>query len=251
MVAVRLAAAFAFARFAGVAAEVARRFANGGGPLFIAAARRPVFVAARWSVFVAARRPIFVSASRRPLGPCARVVICATAMLTADFTVARLLRVAGGRFRRRPRCGSGSRAWGGPRFGRAAHAEFGGEIIPGARLRRRRLGPLRRLRTLRRRLLRPGRSGAGRVVGGRRAERFGERGPRVVGIVIRHDADSLRGGRQGGDGRQPSGDALTSGRIHESPALRQVPQANRPDRAMFLDGPAGRSPARQIRASAA
>jgi hypothetical protein len=51
---------------------------------------------------------------------------------------------------------------------------------------------LRRLRPLRWRLLRSG--WAGRLVGGRRAERFSERGPGVVRLVVRHDTGSLRGG---------------------------------------------------------
>ncbi len=140
---VYLASALTFAGFAGVATEFARRLANGGGPLFVAAARCPLVVAASWRpiVVAAARRPIIVAAARRPIvvaaarcpivvaaswrpcGPCARVVIRATALVTADFPVGRLLRislsgrVSGGGFRCRPRGGAGSRAWGGPRFG--------------------------------------------------------------------------------------------------------------------------------------
>ena len=58
-------------------------------------------------------------------------------------------------------------------------------------------------------------------------------------------------GVQGGDGRQPSGDAPSMRRIHESPGLRQVPQRSRPDHPMFRGGPAGWSDRRQVTASAA
>jgi hypothetical protein len=43
-------------------------------------------------------------------------------------------------------------------------------------------------------LLRPGSGWTGGLIGRRCAEGFGERSPRVVGVVVRHDAGSLRGG---------------------------------------------------------
>ncbi len=114
----------------------------------------------------------------------------------AAFAVGRLFHisgdVSGGGLRGRP----WSRPWRGAGFGGSADTEFGGKFVPVAGLRRRRLRSLRRLRPLRRGLLRAGRRRLGRLVGGHRAERFGERSPGIVRIVIRHDAGSLRGGAE-------------------------------------------------------
>jgi hypothetical protein len=123
-VAVHLATAlgFAFARFAGVAAEFARRLASGDRPLFIASARRTVVVAsAWWSVIIAAWRSIVIAAAWRSLGPCARVIIHTTWAFAAALAFSRLVGgpgLSGGRFRCWPRSG----AWRGPRFGRTTHS---------------------------------------------------------------------------------------------------------------------------------
>jgi hypothetical protein len=119
-VAVHLATAlgFAFARFAGFAAEFARRFASGDRPLFIAAPRRAVVVASAW-------RSVIVAAAWRSLGPCARVIIHATWAFAAALAFSRLVGgpgIPGGRFRRRPRRGARS----GPRFGGSTHSQFSG-----------------------------------------------------------------------------------------------------------------------------
>ena len=113
---------FAFARFAGVAAEFARRLASGDRPLFIASARRTVVVASAWrSVIIAAWRSIVIAAAWRSLGPCARVIIHTTWAFAAALAFSRLVGgpgLSGGRFRCWPRSG----AWRGPRFGRTTHS---------------------------------------------------------------------------------------------------------------------------------
>jgi hypothetical protein len=194
-VAVHFASAFTFTGFARVGAEFARGLSKGGGSLVIAATRRPVVIAGPrrpvviagpwWPVVIAAARwPVVVAAAGRPFRPNAPVVVGATVSFVAAFAVGRLFHisgdVSGGGLRGRP----WSRPWRGAGFGGSADTEFGGKFVPVAGLRRRRLRSLRRLRPLRRGLLRAGRRRLGRLVGGHRAERFGERSPGIVRIVI-------------------------------------------------------------------
>ena len=101
----------------------------------------------------------------------------------------------------------------GPRFGSTADTQFGRQCIPVTGSRRR-LGAGRRLLPGLCGLRWAGRSGAGRFVGGRSSERFGERGPGIVRIVIRHGRFQRRAG--GGDGGTPSGNVDSRvGRIHQ------------------------------------
>ena len=103
----------------------------------------------------------------------------------------------------------------GPRFGSTADAEFGRQRIP-ITGRGRRLGARRRLLPRLCGLRWAGRSRTGRFVGGRSSERFGERGPGIVRIVIRHGRFQRRAG--GGDGGTPSGNVDSRDRRIHQPA---------------------------------
>jgi len=210
------------------ATPLARRLADGCGQLVVAPWRslgpHTCIVVAPWRslgpptcIVVAPWRSLgpptcIVVAPRRPLRPHARIVVGSPAALIAALArrpLERRLHVSGRISGSRLGCRTRRRPLDGSWLGMSAHAQFGRDVVPTARLRRRwRLRLLRRLRPLGRRLLRTGRGGPRRIVGGRGAERFGERGPGIVGVVVRHDAGFPAWGWQGGDGRQPSGVAL-------------------------------------------
>jgi hypothetical protein len=131
-------------------------------------------------------------------------------------------------------------------LGRPGHAQFGGKVVPRAGRGGGPGGGRRALRLPLRRPSGPRRRLAGRVVRWGGAERLGEGGPWVVGIVLRHGR--VLGWPGGGDGIGPSGDARSGRRrIHESRRVRQDRPAAR--RAAPGDGPrrsAGRGPAQGL-----